>query len=172
VAAATRPVTIPAVRLIVTLVWLFAALLWLPWGMLVLRLALDLLLGLIPGVAHLGHSWSASPYVQPVFDALSVRCGWPQWEHSRLAAGWFTARIGSVYPWAALASCALTGAGWRLYWIAEEGLLRHGPRAMVLSTLLPPLASLLMYRDAQLRYRAAEADLAGARQDALRRMQG
>jgi hypothetical protein len=160
-------------RLIVTLLWLLAGMLWLPWALLALRLLLDLLLGVTPGLTHLGHAWAASPYSPPVVDLLILNYRLPHFdEHKHFIHGWFTARMGSMYAWAALAGCALTAAGWRLYWIGEEGLLRHGARAIAASVLVPPLASVLMYRDAQLRYRAAEAELAGARQDALRRLQG
>jgi hypothetical protein len=154
-------------RLATTIFWLIGTLLWLPWALLVLRLALDLALLATPW----GHSWNNSAYAGPVADMLLVQFRWPDLVGWHLAGGYFIARVGSLYPWCALAGCALTALGWRLYWINEEGLLNYGPGAIAASILLPPLAPLMMYRDARRRYFQSEAQLAAARVDAQRRME-
>jgi len=147
--------------------WLLAAVLWLPWALLALRLGLDLALVATPW----GHTFAHSPYAGAVFDALLVQFRWPEWYHWHLAGGFFNARIGSLYPWCALAGCVLTALGWRLYWINEEGLLSASRGQIAASIILPPLASFIMYRDARQRYLRAERQLAADRLDAQRRLE-
>lgn len=154
-------------RLITTALWLLASLLWLPWALLALRLLLDLALAATP----YGHGWSTSPYASPVLDAIVVQSRLPQLDGWRPAGGYFTAHIGSMFPWCALAGCLLTALGWRIYWLGEEGRLRHGPLPVALSTLCPPLATWLMYGDARRRYFTAERKLAADRLDALHRLE-
>jgi hypothetical protein len=154
-------------RLITTALWLVASLLWLPWALLALRLLLDLAMFATP----YGHGWNTSPYAPPVLDALVMQYHLPVRDGWRLVGGWFTARIGSMYPWCALAGCLLTALGWRLYWLAEEGRLRHGAVPIALSTLCPPLAAWLMFGDARRRYFAAERRLAADRLDAQHRLE-
>jgi hypothetical protein len=155
------------VRLITTLLWLLAALLWAPWALLVLRWLLDLALVATP----LGHSFAASSFTGPVLDLLLVQFRWPEWYNGHLVGGYFIARIGSLYPWCALAACGLTALGWRLYWINEEGLIDASAGLVALSILVPPVAPLLMYRDARRRFLRAERELAAARLDAQRRLE-
>lgn len=154
-------------RLITTALWILAALLWLPWALLALRLGIDLALFATP----YGHSLDLSPYAGPVLDALVVHARWPQWDGLRPHGGYFTASLGSLYPWSAVLGCALTALGWRLYWLAEEGRLRHGALPIGLSIAVPPLACWLMYGDARRRYFAAERQLAADRLDALHRLE-
>lgn len=154
-------------RLITTALWLLASLLWLPWALLALRLLLDLALFATP----YGHSWSSSPYLAPVCEALIIAFRWPQWDGLRPYGGYLVLRAGSVFVWCALAGCALGALGWRLYWLAEEGRLRHGSLPIVISSLCPPLAVWLMYGDARRRYYAAERKLAADRIDAQHRLE-
>jgi hypothetical protein len=151
----------------VTLLWLAAAASWLPWALIAARLLADLALGLFTPA---GHSWSQSPFVAPVCDALVLQFGWPHWEGGHFVGGWLTARVGSIFPWLAFMGCTLVAAGWRLLWLAEEGRLRYGPPAIAASILLPPLAAVLIFRDSRWRYEAAEARLETDRQEALSRL--
>jgi hypothetical protein len=149
------------------MLWLLAALLWLPWALLALRLGLDLALAATPW----GHSLAHSPFAGPVLDALIVQFRWPEWRHWHLAGGYFIARVGSVYPWCALFACGLTAAGWRLYWLNEDGLLSAGPGLVAASIAVPPIAPFIMYRDARRRFLRAERQLAADRLDAQRRLE-
>lgn len=158
---------IERMRLIVTALWIFAALLWLPWAVLALRLGLDLALAATP----YGHSWDLSPYVGPVLNGLYLHWRWPQWDGFVPHGGYFAASLGSLYPWSALAGCALAALGWRLYWLGEEARLRHGAVPIGLSIACPPLAVWLMYGDARRRYFAAERQLAADRLDAMHRLE-
>ena len=79
------------VRLIVTLLWCLAAICWLPWAALAVRLGIDLLLGT---------PWEQSYFVKPVLVAL--------WPKAGLLGPW---GIVSVWPLGALAGVTLSAVG-------------------------------------------------------------
>ena len=140
----------PAVRLIVTITWLLAALLWAPWALVALRLVIDLALG--------------TPLSQSLYTAPALMGIWPGYS-------WLSWRIVSWYPICAVLGMALCAAGWRLYWWNEDYRLTQSPLVVAVSVLLPVLAPFIMWRDAVARHRARQAGLHAAAADALRRQQ-
>lgn len=137
-------------RLIVTLMWCLAAICWLPWAALAVRLAVDLLQGT---------PWEQSYFVKPVLVALWPKAGWLQpWS------------ITSVWPLAALAGMALSAAGWRIYWIEQQGVLTRGAFIVALSIIIPALAPLVMLADARRRHSRHEAELEAEVADARQRV--
>lgn len=136
------------VRLVVTILWCLAALLWLPWALLAVRLIIDL---------ALGTPWNESGFVQPVLMGLWPRYGWLDW------------RIASWFPIAALLGMGLSYAGWRLYWWNEDGISTRPPLTVALSIIFPVAAPFVMWRDAVNRHRGREAALASAVDDARQR---
>jgi hypothetical protein len=137
------------VRLIATILWCLAALCWLPWALLVVRLLIDV---------ALGTPLSASPYFKPALIGL-----WP-------VHGWLAWGIVSVWPLAALAGVGFSALGWRLYWLDLDGVLPRPPRVVVLSILIPVIAPFVMYGDARRRYAAKEAELEEEAEDARQRL--
>jgi hypothetical protein len=134
------------VRLLTTILWCLAALLWLPWALLVIRLGIDLALGIPPG---------ASDYLRPALVGVWPVHGWSSWG------------VVSWWPLAALAAMGLSALGWRLYWLDLDGLLPRGPRAVVLSISFPIAAPFLMYGDARRRHREKQQRLAQSTEEAL-----
>jgi hypothetical protein len=140
----------PAVRLIVTITWCVAALLWTPWALLLLRLIMDL---------ALGASLSSSNYTVPALQGI-----WPGYS-------WLSWRIVSWYPVCACLGMALTAAGWRLYWWSEGYRLTRSMSVVAGSILCPLFAPFIMWRDAVARHRQRQAELAAAVNDVLQRQQ-
>lgn len=136
-------------RLIVTIVWCLAALLWLPWALFALRWLIDI---------ALGAQWDQSNYFIPVCMGLWPRYGWLR--------PW-----GIVSWWPVLAFCAalLTAAGWRFYWLEQDGVLTRPGWLVGLSIIVPPIAPFLMLGDARRRYEQHEAELEAQVQDAQER---
>jgi hypothetical protein len=140
----------PAVRLIVTIVWCLAALLWAPWALVALRLLIDLALGV--------------PLTHSAYTAPALMGVWPGYS-------WLSWRIVSWYPISAVLGMGLCAAGWRVYWWFEEGVLARPARVVLLSILVPVLTPFIMWRDALARHRARQALLHDAVADAAHRQQ-
>ena len=138
----------PAVRLIVTIAWLLAALLWTPWALLLVRLMVDL---------AMGTPLSDSSFTAPVLMGL-----WPGYS-------WLSWRIVSWYPICAVLGIGLSAAGWRVYWWNEDGILTRPGWLVALSILMPLLAPFLMWGDARSRHRARQTGLEAAVVDARKR---
>lgn len=136
-------------RLIVTIVWCLAALLWLPWALLVVRWGVDLALGVAP---------AASAYFKPALLGI-----WP-------VHGWLSWGIVSWWPLGAATAMALSALGWRLYWLDLDGLLPRPPRVVLVSILIPLLAPFLMYGDARRRHAGKQAELSAEVEDTLARL--
>jgi hypothetical protein len=137
------------VRLLATILWCLAALCWLPWALLVVRLSIDV---------ALGTPLSASPYLWPAFVGFWPLHGWLDWG------------VVSWWPLAALAGVGLSALGWRLYWLDQDGVMTRPPHVVVLSILVPLLAPFIMYGDARRRYSDKEAELEAEAQDARERL--
>jgi hypothetical protein len=138
------------VRLIVTLAWCLAALIWLPWALFALRWVIDI---------ALGAQWDQSSYFTHVCMGLWPRHGWLRpWS------------VVSWWPVLAAAAVALTAGGWRAYWLEQEGILSRPGWLVALSIIFPPLAPGLMLSDALRRYRAREAELDAEVLDARERL--
>jgi hypothetical protein len=137
-------------RFIVTILWGIAALCWLPWSLVLIRLLVDIGLGQAP---------LDSQYLPLVVQGL-----WPRWQ---ILGIWY---VHSWFPVCAFLGMALTATGWRLYWINEgERLTRPVPQ-VVLSILVPPYALYLMFDDARRRHNARELELANEAEDAVLRI--
>jgi hypothetical protein len=138
------------VRLIVTIVWCLAALIWLPWALFALRWLIDI---------ALGATWDQSAYFPNVWMGLWPLNGWLRpWS------------IVSWWPVLATLALALTEAGWRLYRREQEGMLARPGWQISLSILVPPLAPFLMLGDARRRYWQREAELEAEVLDAKQRL--
>ena len=137
-------------RLVVTLLWIIAALCWLPWACVLLRLMLDV---------GLGTPLQESNYLPFVVQGL-----WPRWQ---ILGVWY---IHSWFPVCAFLACALTALGWRLYWINEGERLTRPLFRVGLSILVPPYAVYLMFDDARRRHNAREMELAHEAEDAAVRL--
>ncbi|MCC7478083.1 hypothetical protein IT575_06440 [bacterium] len=122
-------------RLLITGMWVLAAVLWLGWGMLLLRLLFDAATG-------------TSILSNPLFNTVFI----PAWPVSnQLPLGpW---RMVSWWPVCALLSMLLVGIGWRLYWKNEDGLLYRSGLQIFLSIIIPPLAPFMMYSDSVRRFK-------------------
>jgi hypothetical protein len=126
-------------RLLITLLWCLAALLWLPWALMALRWLIDI---------ALGATWDRSGYFTHVVMGLWPRYGWLRpWA------------VVSWWPVLATAAVALSAAGWRLYWVEQSGILTRPGWLVGLSIAVPPLAPCLMYGDARRRFLEREAAL-------------
>jgi len=139
----------------VTILWLLAALLWLPWFALVIRLAVDVMLGT---------SWEYSKFLQPAMMGIWPQVGMGLWPLERL----FRWQIESVYPVAAFFGAAISAIGWRVYWREQDFRLTRAPWLVGLSIAMPLLAPFIMWSDARKRYlrieHVLEADVVDARQ--------
>ena len=134
-------------RLIVTILWCLAALIWLPWALMFLRLVYDL---------ATGTPWAQSFYVAPVFVGI--------WPVHGLFHPW---SVVSMWPLACLAGMALSALGWRIYWFDLDGILTRPPFIVFLSIVLPVLAPFIMYGDARRRYLEQEMALDDSMNEAL-----
>lgn len=135
-------------RLIVTIAWCLAALLWTPWLLLLVRLAVDL---------ALGTPLSQSSFTAPVLMGL-----WPGYS-------WLSWRIVSWYPVSAVLGMVIAALGWRLYWWAEDYSLTRPVWLVVLSICCPLLCPFIMWRDARRRHLERQASLETAVDDARQR---
>ena len=133
-------------RLIVTILWIVAAVCWLPWFALAIRLIVDI---------AAGTPWDYSNFVRPALMGIWPDIGLGLWPLERLAR-W---RIVSLYPVSAFIGVVLVAAGWRVYWREQDGLLTRPAWLVTLSILVPPLAPLLMWGDARRRHLARETQL-------------
>ena len=137
-------------RLVVTLLWCIAAVIWLPWALFKLRWLID--------IAQ-GTPWDRSVYFPYVFMGL-----WPRY-------GWLRAwGVVSWWPVGALCGIALSAAGWRLYWLDQEGILTRPGWSVGLSIAVPPLAPFIMWADARRRHMQREALLESEVDDARARL--
>lgn len=123
----------------VTSLWTFAAVLWLGWALLLLRLLIDA-------------GGGTAPLNNPLFNIVFIPA-WPVSNQFPLGP-W---KIISWWPIGALLAMLLVGIGWRLYWRNEDGLLYRGPLQIALSVILPVLAPFMMLGDARRRHREANA---------------
>ncbi|HES58055.1 MAG TPA: hypothetical protein ENO21_01340 [Firmicutes bacterium] len=146
-------------RLAVTIIWLVAALCWLPWALILLRFILDL---------ALGTSWGESVYLQPALIGLWPGAAFSWWPPS----GWIYWRVVSVWPLAALAGCALSAFGWRVYWQEQYGVLTRPAWLVTLSIIAPILAPFIMWGDARRRHWEREARLERNVREAREKVQG
>lgn len=143
-------------RLIVTILWLIAALCWLPWFAMVLALLVD--------IAR-GTPWDYSNYVPNALMGI-----WPQIGLNLLApTTWLRWQIISVYPVCAFVAVLLSAGGWRIYWREQDGVLTRPAWLVGLSIAVPVVAPFLMWGDARRRYLGKEAELETAVQEARRR---
>ena len=137
-------------RLIVTILWCLAALLWLPWALMFLRLIFDL---------ATGTAWGQSFYVAPVFIGI--------WPVHGLFRPW---EIVSWWPLSSLTGMLLSAAGWRIYWFDQDGIMTRPPTVIFLSIVLPVLAPFIMYGDARRRYIERELELDGSVNEAVEQL--
>jgi hypothetical protein len=132
-----------------------AALLWLPWFALMIRLAVDVMLGT---------PWEYSKFLQPALIGIWPQVGLGLWPLERL----FRWQIVSVYPVAAFFGAAISALGWRIYWREQDFRLTRAPWLVGFSIAVPPLAPFIMWSDARKRYlrieHVLEADVVDARQ--------
>ena len=111
-------------RLIVTILWSIAALCWLPWAVMLVRLLVDLALG--------------TPPLESGYLPLVVQGLWPRWQ---IIGPWY---IHSWFPVCAFLGSALVASGWRIYWVNEYYRLTRPIPKVILSILVPPYAVFLM----------------------------
>lgn len=134
------------VRLFVTLLWLIAAVCWLPWFTMVLALLID--------IAR-GTPWDYSNFVPHALMGF-----WPLVGMDLLTpTTWLRWQIVSVYPICAFIGVALSAAGWRLYWREQDGLLTRPAWLVGWSIAAPVVAPFLMWGDARQRHQAKELEL-------------
>ena len=142
-------------RLIVTILWLIAALCWLPWFAMLMALLVD---------TATGTPWRYCNFVPHAMMGL-----WPGVGMDLLSpATWLRWRIVSMYPVCAFTGILLSAGGWRTYWREQDGTLTRPPLVVALSILVPPVAPFLMWGDARQRHLKREYELdqevAGARE--------
>jgi hypothetical protein len=118
-------------RLAVAILWCIAAVIWLPWFALLVRLAVDVISG-VP----ITYSEYLNPALVPV---------WPTY-------GWLHWSIVSWWPILALLAMALVYTGWRFLWWEQDWQRTHSTAAVALSVAVPPLAPIILYRDARRRF--------------------
>jgi hypothetical protein len=140
------------VRLIVTILWCLAALLWLPWALLILRLLIEL---------ASGTPWNASFYLKPAL----VIC----WPVHGIFGPW---QLVSLWPVAALCACGMSALGWRLYWLDQDGIMPRSARMVGWSIVVPLLAPFIMYHDAKRRHIEREYELESAVEEARDQAEG
>ena len=138
-------------RLLVAILWSLATLLWLPWFAVLVRFLIDLALGVPP---------AQSAYLNPALIWV-----WP-------VRGWTAWGVVSWLPLMGLLAMALAYVGWRFFWWADDWRVTYRTPSVALSTLIPPLALTLLYRDARRRFRERNADLERATVDAIERLEG
>ncbi len=139
-----------SVRLIITIAWCLAALMWTPWALLLVRLLIDLALG--------------TPLSQSDFTAPVLLGIWPGYS-------WLSWRIVSWYPVSAVLGMIIAALGWRLYWWNENYALSRPGWVVVLSICCPVLCPFIMWRDARRRYFKRQTSLECAVDDARERLQ-
>ena len=122
---------------------------WLPWLAVVIRLTVDLAMGV---------SLTSSEFFTQAFVPF-----WPV--HS-----WYVWRVFSWLPLLPLISAALVYAGWRLFWWADDWVPSYRTPTVVLSMLVPPVAPFVLYGDARRRFRQRNAKLQDAVDDAQGRI--
>jgi len=145
-------------RLIVTVLWLIAALCWLPWFALVIALLVDIISGT---------PWDQSNYLQTALMGI-----WPQLGMEITSPlTWLRWRIVSVYPVAAFIGVALSAVGWRIYWREQDGILTRSAWLVGLSIAVPVVAPFLMWGDARRRYLNREVILETEVLDARERLE-
>jgi hypothetical protein len=144
------------VRLLVTGLWLLAALCWLPWLALLVRLGVELALD-GPWVYELARR---------TLIGIWPKAGMGLWPLDRLLL-W---QVISWYPISAVLGMALAAVGWRIYWREQDGRLTRPAWLVALSVALPPLAPLLMYGDARSRHWRKERELEDSVEDARERL--
>ena len=132
--------------MLVTILWLIAALCWLPWFALVIALVVSIIGGT---------PWDQSNYLQPALMGI-----WPRIGLDPMAPlTWLRWQIISVYPVCAFIGVALSAAGWRIYWREQDGILTRPARLVALSIIVPPVAPVLMWLDARQRWVDREVKL-------------
>lgn len=131
------------VRLLVTSLWILAAVCWLPWFTLALRFLIGLALG------------DHTEYFPLTFMGIWPGLNMGFWPLSRLLL-W---RIVSWYPIAAWLGLALAAIGWRIYWREQDGILTRPAWLVALSIFVPPVAPFIMWADARRRHARKEAEL-------------
>jgi len=143
-----------SVRLLVTSLWILAAVCWLPWLALALRFAVGLALG------------DQADYFPLAFMGVWPGLNMGLWPVSRLLL-W---RIVSWYPICACLGMALAAVGWRVYWREQDGILTRPAWLVALSIIVPPVAPFVMWADARRRYLQKEAELDNEVRDARDRI--
>jgi hypothetical protein len=139
------------------ILWLCAALMWLPWFALVLRYLLDIALGADPRY---------SDFLKPAFVGLWPKVGFGIWPPVQLLY-W---KVVSWFPVTAVLAMAVVLLGWRIYYIERGFLLTRTRGWLLLSTLVPPVAPFLAWFDARLWHDAREEELEAEVQDARERL--
>lgn len=137
-------------RLIVTILWSIAALCWLPWAFVLLRLLVDIATG--------------TALMESRFLPFLVQGLWPRWQ---ILGPWY---IHSWFPVSAFLGCAMTAVGWRIYWVNEGYRLTRPVARVVISILVPPYAVWLMYDDSRIRHISHEEELQQETEDARLRI--
>lgn len=117
-----------SVRIVPLLLWLVGSIMWLPWLVLLLRLLIDLALG-VP--------LSDSRFLNPALVGFWPVLGWRHWQ------------LVSWWPLLALLAVALSAWAWRLKAHMEDHLLYASGLGRLASTLIPPLALWLAYLEAR-----------------------
>ena len=138
-------------RLIVSILWGIAAICWLPWSFVLIRLLVDL---------GMGTAFGESKFLPLLIQGL-----WPRWQ---LLGPWY---IHSWFPVCAFLGCLLTAIGWRIYWVNEGYRLTRPLARVILSILIPPYACWLMYSDAVRRHYQHETELMHEAEDAAMRIE-
>ncbi len=145
-------------RLLVTILWVLAAVCWLPWFLIVLRLLADTALG-----TPIDQSRFLVPALQGVWPAI----GWGWWPPMR----WLQWQIVSMWPVSAFFGIAICAAGWRIYWREQDGILTRPAWLVGLSIVAPILAPFIMYGDSRRRHLARESFLEAEVVDARERLE-
>jgi hypothetical protein len=132
-------------RLAVAILWSLATLMWLPWFAVLVRFIVDL---------ASGTPFAVSEYLNPALIGI-----WP-------VRGWASWGIVSWVPILGASSMLMTYIGWRFFWWWDDWKVSYPTLPVVLSVLIPPLALILLYRDARRRFAQRNAELQQAVDDA------
>ena len=137
-------------RLAAAILWGLASLMWLPWAAVAVRFVVDLA--------------SGTPFSRSQFLNSALAPVWPR-------TSWLDWHIVSWVPLFALAAFGLAYAGWRLFWWERDWQRGYSGWLVSLSILVPPVALILLYRDARRRFRQRNAELQAAADEARERLE-
>jgi len=138
-------------RLLTAFLWSAATLMWIPWFAVLVRFMVDL--------AN-GTAWADSQYLNPALIFVWPLRGWLHWG------------IVSWVPLVGVLAMLVVYIGWRFFWWEQDWRSSYSTSTVALSILVPPLALILLYRDARRRFTLRNAELREAAHEDVEAIDG